>query len=166
MPPHDPESNYKLAMGTLLSKVPVLAERVHRMRGELPPERAAAEYEALLARRAPEGLDLLLLGLGEDGHVASLFPGSPALAETRRWVAATQSPSGQPRLTLTFPFINRSSRILVLARGPGKTGIVSRTFSAPEAGLPIQGLRAEPPPLWVLDRPAAGFLDVPRRKTI
>lgn len=158
MPPEDPESNYGLAAKSLLSGVSVAPERVHRLRGEIAPEEAAAEYATVLKRLAPQGFDLLLLGLGEDGHIASLFPGSPALAPTSRWVEDTRSPSGRPRLTLTLPFINLCSRILILARGRAKAEIVRRAFSSPREGLPVQGLRAHPAPLWVLDREAAAAL--------
>src|SRR5262249_20930109 len=112
VPHDDPETNYRMTCDALLSHVPIPADNVHAIPTEgLSPEQAAAEYEATLKRFY--GADTLsadrplfgvtFLGIGEDGHTASLFPGEPALREIQRWVVVTVGPKSQPRITLTYP---------------------------------------------------------------
>jgi len=127
VPPDDELSNYRLARETLLDRLAVPPQAVHRMRGELAPADAAAEYDAAL-----EGveLELLLLGLGSDGHMASLFPGSPQLAvEDRR---ATSGPPGLDpfvdRVTMTVPTIVSARRIVFLVSGEEKADAAARAF--------------------------------------
>lgn len=155
VPPDDKDSNYGLARRLLLSSARVPEDQVHRFRGEDDPEKAAAAYEAELRRHAPQGLDLAILGIGPDGHTASLFPGVPALEEKERWTAVTRSPAGQSRLTLTFPYLNRAKTLAVLAVAKEKAEIIARALKDPAAGLPIQRLRQNPAPLWLIDRAAA-----------
>jgi 6-phosphogluconolactonase len=126
VPPEDERSNYGLAKRTLLDRIADQPE-VHRIRGEIDPADASGEYDKKL-----EGvtLDLLLLGLGADGHVASLFPGSPQLAERERLV--TSGPAGlEPfvdRVTMTLPALLSAKRIVFLAAGAAKAGAVERAF--------------------------------------
>ena len=123
--PDHPESNYAMAREALISKVPIPAENVQRIKGEVSPEEAAAEYERQLRAffRGCEWpqFDLVLLGMGEDGHSASLFPGSPALNETSRWVLATRNENaGQDRITLTLPVFNHAAHAVFLVSGEKK----------------------------------------------
>lgn len=133
VPPDHPDSNYRMARETLLSQVPIPPENVFRMRGEIPPEEAAAEYAAQLQAffhlaqaggPSPENyprLDLILLGMGPDGHTASLFPGTAALQERGKPVTANYVPKMDAhRLTLTVPAINRAANIIFLVAGDAK----------------------------------------------
>lgn len=150
VPLSDPQSNFRLAETELLPKLS--GAHAHPARG------SAADYEKEIDGFLP--LDLVLLGIGEDGHVASLFPGNPALLETKRSVAAVfNAPKPPPeRITLTLPVLNAARHVLVVAAGAGKAGIVARVFSAP-AGLPAQMLRPVDGDLrWMLDRAAAANL--------
>jgi 6-phosphogluconolactonase len=155
VPPDDPESNFRLVQEALLARAPVPPENVHRIRGEDPdPGRAADAYARLL----PARLDLLVLGVGEDGHTASLFPGSPVLGERERRVAAVTGPKPPPRrITLTPPALAAAGRLLVLAAGEGKAGAVARALEGPSdpASCPAQFARRG---LWLLDRAAASRL--------
>jgi 6-phosphogluconolactonase len=163
--PDDPGSNYRLAHETLISQVPIPADNVHRMRGELEPEAAARAYQRVLedffcGPRAR--FDLVLLGLGQDGHTASLFPGSPAMAEVERLVApATALYQDRPaqRLTLTLPAINASRQVLFLVRGSAKAQVVQAVVEGPAAHLPAQRIQPTAGRLtWLLDAAAAGLL--------
>ena len=147
VPLSDPQSNFRLAETELLPKL--AGARVHPVRG------SAADYENELRPVLP--LDLVLLGVGEDGHVASLFPGNPALLETRRSVAAVSNAPKPPpdRITLTFPVLNAARHVFVVAAGAGKADIVARVFSHP-SDLPAQRLSGNP--RWWLDRAAGTHL--------
>ncbi len=137
VPPDDPRSNYRGAYETLLSLVPVSPANIHRMRGEIDPHDAAADYERVLrahfvtptgAARFTAGarFDLVLLGVGTDGHTASLFPGGSAARESVRWVAAEYAPSAAMwRVTLTPPLLNAAANVQFLAAGAEKQEIVS-----------------------------------------
>lgn len=155
VPPDHPESNYRLVRETLLSRAPIPAANVHRVSGEDPdPARAAEAYHHIL----PERLDLLVLGIGEDGHTASLFPGCPALGERERRAVAVASPKPPPRrITVTPPVIAEAGAILVLAAGVGKAAAVARALEGPVdvARCPAQLARRG---RWLLDRAAAAGL--------
>jgi len=156
VPPDDERSNYGLARRTLFDRLARLPE-VHRIRGELPPAEAADAYEAELGQTA---LDLVLLGLGPDCHVASLFPGTPQLAVLDRRV--TSGPPGLDprvdRITLTLPALTAAGSIVVLVTGASKAAAVERAFRAePGEDAPASLLRAGPAPVALyLDPAAAG----------
>ncbi len=168
VPPDDPRSNYRMARETLLDAVPVPAERIHRMPAERLDREAAAEAYAALLRAhlppTPDGwprLDLVLLGLGDDAHTASLFPHSPALRETRRAVLAVEAPNGMPRMTLTPPVFNHASEIIFLVAGPQKAPAARAVLEGPrqpdavpaQAILPVDGTL-----VWIVDTAAASAL--------
>jgi 6-phosphogluconolactonase len=129
VPPDDERSNYRLAKETLLEQLAAPPGTVHRIRGEAPPTEAAAELDTALAGAT---LDFLLLGLGPDGHMASLFPGSPQLGITDR--RATDGPAGlEPwvhRVTFTVPTIQAAKRVVFLVTGATKADAVARAFGA------------------------------------
>ena len=147
VPLADPQSNFRLAETELLPKL--AGAQIHPIRG------SAADYETELRPFLP--LDLILLGVGEDGHVASLFPEHPATRETARLVAEVHDAPKPPpdRVTLTFPVLNAARETLVVAAGAGKAAVVGRIFSAP-GDLPAQRLSGSP--RWLLDRAAAAHL--------
>lgn len=155
VPPDHPESNYGMARAALLSRVPIPAERVHRMEAERPDrEQAAADYARCLPRR----LDVLLLGMGPDGHTASLFPRSPALAERERLVVPVVGPKPPPeRLTITPPVIAAARAVAVIVTGVGKAAAVARALEGAPAPheWPVQLARGG---VWFLDRDAASRL--------
>ena len=156
VPPTDPASNYRMAREALLDRVGVSRERVHRMEADDPDlEAAAARYGA----RLPERLDVLVLGMGPDGHTASLFPHSAALRETERKVVAAQSPVPPlRRLTITPPVIAAARRVAVITAGASKAPIVARVLRGawcPEE-LPAQLAREG---TWIIDGGAAAALD-------
>lgn len=162
VPPHHPGSNYRLAHEAWLSHVPIPAENVHRVPGELEAKAAARAYAAALSDYfcGPRTrFDLVLLGLGRDGHTASLFPGSEALLETERPVAAVEADyEGRPacRVTLTLPAINTARQVLFLVTGRDKAEIVRAVLEGPERGLPTQRVRPVAGELaWLLDAEAA-----------
>ena len=131
VPPDHAESNYRMARESLLDRVPIPAGNVFRIRGEIAPEDAAREIESRLAAVAarcgePRYIhDVLLLGVGDDGHTASLFPGSPALDETARNVIPTTGPKPPPqRITMTFPLLNAARHVCFLAAGAAKRPII------------------------------------------
>jgi len=142
VPPDDLESNYCLARKSLLDKVPVSSESVHRIRAEISnPSRAAHFYEQTLREVFPgtdaPRFDLLLLEVGADGHTASLFPGTDALEDQEKWVTANYVPSlGSWRITLTLPALCAASQILFLISGAGKAAIAAEAFG----GLPHDSL--------------------------
>lgn len=159
VPPGDPASNYRLAHESLLSRIDVDPGHIHRMHGEAEdPNRAAREYEEELAGLANP--DLVLLGIGTDGHTASLFPRSPALKESSRLVTATSAPDGSVsprRLTLTFPGLARFRRALFLVTGHDKRAVLTSLRDDPTAAerLPAARVRAREGERWIVDSAAA-----------
>jgi 6-phosphogluconolactonase len=160
VPPDHPESNYRLAWETWLSRVPLDPQRVHRIRGEDDPEAAAARYEEDLrtALGDPPRLDLILLGIAQDGHTASLFPGAPALASERWVVAARATVPPHHRVTFTPRLIRPANRVMVLATGKEKARAVRAALQDPPSeAVPASLLRGKHI-VWYLDRPAAAGL--------
>ncbi|HET7451479.1 MAG TPA: 6-phosphogluconolactonase, partial [Thermoanaerobaculia bacterium] len=156
VPPDDRESNFGMARETLLDRIPIPAENVHRWLAEIPPEDAADRYGRELAAVAgsPPVLDFVFLGLGTDGHTASLFPGSAALAIAGRACAANfVAELGAWRLTLTFSALDAARTVLFLVEGEGKRDIVRRIAAGED--LPAGRVKAGET-LWFLDRAAAG----------
>ncbi|MHB9132227.1 MAG: 6-phosphogluconolactonase [Armatimonadota bacterium] len=154
VPPDDPRSNYGMVYRTLLSYIDVDPSQVHRIKGEDPsPPDAAAEY----AEELPDHFDLLLLGIGTDGHTASLFPGSAALTEHERRVVTTTAPNGEQRISITPPVILSARHILLLAAGAEKAAAISRALTGPLdiATTPAQLARCG---TWILDYTAAADL--------
>jgi 6-phosphogluconolactonase len=162
VPPSHPESNYRMAFAALLSKVPIAPANVHRIRGELEPEQAAMEYGRMLKERFGDGgPDLVLLGMGDDGHTASLFPETAALDEQEhRCVANYVEKLHTWRITLTAPFINRANQVCVLVTGANKAQRVAEVVEGPQEPkrLPIQLIRpASGNLIWMMDSAAAGM---------
>jgi len=166
VPSDSPLSNYRMVRETLISRVPIPAANVHPMLGpdKYSSQAAAAEaYEAELRKffgSEPPAFDVQLLGLGIEGHVASLFPGSPALKETQKWVMAVEAPAKPPqRLTLTPAVLNRGRNTFFLVAGENKREIVAALRAEPE-GRPSQYpagiIRPEGRALWFLDKAAVG----------
>jgi 6-phosphogluconolactonase len=180
VPTDHPDSNFAMASNTLISRVPIPSQNVHRIPVEIVPADGAAEaYEALLREffgtfaktdtlpHAPYGsepfpsFDLILLGVGKDGHTASLFPGDRALEEGKSWVVAVRTPHGSPpvpRITLTLPVINRARCVLFLASGAGKREVISSILEGtpPATGsYPAAGVNPDGRLIWLIDEEAA-----------
>jgi len=165
--PHDhDDSNYKMAVESLIQHVPVPTERIHRMRGEDDPVAAAEEYEARLQRHISARLDgrpvfdLILLGMGDDGHTASLFPGTTALEERKRLVVANEVPQlSTTRITLTYPVLNAARTVLFLVSGASKAPALAAVVAGGDEAPPAARVRPERGELlWFVDQAAAGEL--------
>lgn len=169
VPPDHPDSNYRMAHEALIAHIPIPPENVHRMPGEEHDlEKGARAYEktlrAFFQPSADEwtSFDLILLGVGSDGHTASLFPGSPALEEPRRWVAAVDVKSLQAaRLTLTLPVLNHARQVGFLAAGKEKGPILREILSEKHSrtDLPAQKVRPRNGRrIFLLDQEAAALI--------
>jgi 6-phosphogluconolactonase len=163
VPPEHPHSNYHMIYETLISKVPIPAANVHRMMAELEPKSAAGEYENEL-KEFFTGLpwprfDLIFLGMGSDGHTASLFPGAAALEEDARWVVpAVKGPSQENRITLTVPALSHAANTMFLVTGSDKADMLAEILEGPtkEHPLPAQLIKPLHGSLaWLIDRQAA-----------
>jgi 6-phosphogluconolactonase len=160
VPPDHADSNFRMAHEALLSKVPLRADNIYRMRGEIEPEAAAIEYgRTLKAKFADGGADVILLGMGPDGHTASLFPDTAALGEASHRCVANYVPKFAAwRLTMTAPFINKARCVAVLVAGAEKGEIVKDVLE--QAGevsrFPIQMIQPTHGQLiWLMDAAAA-----------
>jgi 6-phosphogluconolactonase len=152
VPPDHVDSNYRAIMQALFPQGQPPEVRVHRLRGEADPVEAAREYSALL----PQRIDVLLLGMGGDGHTASLFPGSPALTEEERPVMPVIGSKPPPqRLTVTPPVIQNARRLLVMVEGAGKADAVRRALEIGD--VPVALAREGD---WLMDQAAASLLEV------
>jgi 6-phosphogluconolactonase len=190
--PEHADSNYRMARETLLERVPIPDENIHRVHGELAPEHAAQKYDDELREffeqggvmpptargpsalrnpagttpagwQAPSRFDLILLGLGDDGHTASLFPGTPGIRENRRWAVAVEHDSPPPplvdRVTFTPPLINAAANVTFLVSGTGKAERLHQVLYDPSNPdrLPAQAVRPKDGKLlWLLDEAAGG----------
>jgi 6-phosphogluconolactonase len=162
--PHDhPDSNYRMAAEAFLSHVPVSPENIHAVPTEnLTPEQSAAAYEATLKTfygtdmMTPDRplFDVTLLGIGDDGHTASLFPGQPALDETQRWAVAVIGAKSEARITLTYPALDSSRDVAFLATGPEKRDMVARAQNG-DRTLPAARIDPVGRLHWLTDRAAA-----------
>lgn len=165
VPPDDPGSNYGMVREALLERIPVRPDQVHRILGELPPEEAARRAEEDLRASVPGSpwpvLDLVVLGMGADGHTASLFPGSAEVEETTRLCVPVERPEmPQPfRVSMTLPVLNAARRIIVLVGAPEKAPMVRRAVEHDET-IPAGRLRPTAGVLtWLLTEEAAAALD-------
>jgi 6-phosphogluconolactonase len=171
VPPDDAESNYRMTKETLLAKVPLPTEQVYRMEGELEPDVAAGRYEAVIRNSFKlEGaetptFDLVLLGMGDDGHTASLFPHTEALNNITDIVVANHVPQKNTwRITLTSPVINQGRQVAFLIEGQGKAQVLHDVLEGPyqPETYPSQLIRpANGQLLFLLDSAAAARLPQP-----
>lgn len=174
VPPDAADSNFRMANEALLRHVPVPASQVYRMQGELEPEAAAEAYNGALRcafpaaqyPNVPPALDVVLLGMGDDGHTASLFPSSPALSESQKWTCPAKK-ADQWRLTLTYPVLNAAREVLFLVTGSSKQTMLRNVLTAPsgagmDRAVPWPAAAVHPKQgrlLWFVDRDAAAFVE-------
>jgi len=171
VPANHPDSNYGMALNALLSKVDISSSRVHRVRTENREADAVADSyasEIRLAFDVPDGIprfDLILLGIGADGHTASLFPGTAALHEQTRLVAANWVDKlGAHRITMTFPLLNAARSVMFMATGEDKATAVRSAVEPVDGTPPVPAHAVQPRDgqlLWLLDSAAASLLQVP-----
>ncbi|HUA77025.1 MAG TPA: 6-phosphogluconolactonase [Acetobacteraceae bacterium] len=164
--PYDhPESNYRMAREAMLARAPVPAEKIHPMPADGTPDDAALRYERLLQQEygaasldpARPFFDIMLLGLGPDGHTASLIPGEPVLEERQRWVAAVAHGRPEVRITLTYPAIESSRQVAFLVTGAEKAAILG-AIQAGGSQVPAARLKPVGTLTWFVDRAAASGL--------
>jgi 6-phosphogluconolactonase len=162
--PHDhPESNYRMVREAMLAKAPVPSENIHPVPADGTPEDAARRYERTLQEAygaavldpARPLFDATLLGLGPDGHTASLLPGEPVLEERKRWMAVVAHGRPEVRITMTYPVIESSRRVAFLVAGREKASIL-RAIRAGDSQVPAARVRPRGELFWFVDRAAAG----------
>lgn len=169
VPPEHPKSNYRLAYDHMLSKVPVAEQNVYRVRAELPDAHDAADlYEAAVRDffQVADGqfprFDLMLQGLGDNGHTASLFPGTTALAERRRLIVATWIERLQThRITVTFPVLNGATTVLFVVSGEKPADALNQVLFGPQLSVPLPAQLVAPRSgrlIWLADHEAASRL--------
>ena len=174
VPPDHPDSNFGMASRVFVSKIRIPAKNIHRIPAEMmPPEKAAGTYEEILRQYfGPLGeedssftFDLVLLGIGKDGHTASLFPGDRASKEDHRWVARVTAPENtkpRQRITLTLPILNRAQNVFFIVSGADKRDVVRSILNDPkEASKLYPAARVQPKGeiKWFLDEEAYGGID-------
>jgi 6-phosphogluconolactonase len=173
VPPDHKDSNYRMARETLLDYAPIPPENIHRIRGEDAPERVAENYEDELrmffgqtsggqTHGSAPTFDLIFLGLGDDGHTASIFPGTSAVREERRWVVAQEHNVPPPplvaRITITPPLINTAAQVVFLVAGAGKAGRLKEVLHGPYQPEVLPGQMVRPANgrlVWLVDEAAA-----------
>jgi 6-phosphogluconolactonase len=161
VPPDHHNSNYRMARETLLADGTVQPRKLFAIPTDDTPDSAAARYDEMLRQQYGAGVlepgvplfDLTLLGLGDDGHTASLLPGQPVLQERTRWVAAVPEGRGEPRITLTYPALESSRLILFLVSGTAKRDALAQ---ARAGALPAGALKPQGEVIWLVDEAAAG----------
>ncbi|MCG5497794.1 6-phosphogluconolactonase [Ectothiorhodospira variabilis] len=161
VPPYHEASNYHMAHDALLNHVVPCSGRVHRMEGELTPDKGANQYDALLRQRfSQERPGTILLGIGEDGHVASLFPDSTASKAPANAFCVAVHPLGEeiPRLTVTLALLERAEHIYFLVSGYRKAAILARTVAGESDVVAAEVLRRAPQVTFLLDTAAASEL--------
>jgi 6-phosphogluconolactonase len=166
VPAEDPASNYGAARKDLINRVPVFKKNVHPMPVHMPPSAGAVHYQREITDFFKPGpakipaFDLVLLGIGTDGHTASLFPETPVLQEQKQLVSMVKG--GLPmvnRLTMTYPILNQARQVVFLASGTGKAAMVQALLEKKQRGLPALGIRPRSGKLtWLLDRESASLL--------
>lgn len=166
VPVEDPASNYGAARKDLIDRVPVFQKNVHPMPVHMPPYAGAVHYQGEITDFFKTGtaeipaFDLVLLGIGNDGHTASLFPETPVLQEQKQLVSMVKG--GLPmvnRLTMTYPILNQAREVVFLASGAGKAAIVQALIEKKQRDLPALGIRPRSGKLtWLLDRESASLL--------
>jgi 6-phosphogluconolactonase len=174
VPPDHADSNYRMACEAMLVKVPVPAANIHRIKGEYADARSAAdEYEADLReffKLAPHELprfDLVLLGMGQDGHTASLFPGTDALGERTRLVVANWVEKFKAfRITMTLPVLNNAASVIFFVSGAEKAAVLRDVLEGERGRFPSQLIHpADGGLLWLVDAGAAGLLSTSHSST-
>ncbi len=176
VPPKHPDSNYRMVFEALISRVPISASNVHRVIGEENPEESARLYEnelrTFFAGRINSSwprFDLVFLGMGTDGHTASLFPESETLTEKSKWVVTSTSSSGQQRITMTLPVFNHAAHVVFLVTGKEKAPRLREVLASVGSGQWAVGSRQDLLPAqmvqpvdgkleWLVDRAAASLL--------
>ncbi|SJZ40416.1 6-phosphogluconolactonase [Chitinophaga eiseniae] len=167
VPFEDERNNARMAFDVLLDKVPVIPENIHVMRTDIGPEQSAAEYEQILRKYFKDEemtFDLVLLGMGDDGHTLSLFPGLPVVHEEEAWVKAFFLPAQDMyRITLTAPVVNDAACVLFLTTGANKAltlkSVIEGTFDADK--FPSQLIRPQEGELhWFVDEAAASAMEL------
>ena len=162
VPPNHPDSNYRMAKEAMLAHVPIAAAQIHLFPTDGVPEDAASRYADTLKQfygadkldPARPLFDVTFLGLGEDGHTASLFPGVSALQERTAWTAAVVGAKPEPRLTLTYPTLDSSGTVAFLVAGASKRAILARAL-ARDPALPAVGVTPAGELIWFVDKAAA-----------
>jgi 6-phosphogluconolactonase len=168
VPPDNDESNFKMTNLSLLSRIKIPPSNIHRVLGENPPEEEAVRYGKEIKDNVPSGssgfprFDWIFLGMGEDGHTASLFPGAPTLKEKEKiCVVATHPQTGQKRVSVTFPVLDAGKRVSFLVSGEGKEAVLREILENPGQKLPYPASMVSPTDgvlEWYVDRAAAPWL--------
>lgn len=157
VPPDHPDSNYRAAMNSGLKNLPIPDKQIHRMIAEKNIEKEAENYEALIRQESTgnTSFDLVMLGVGEDGHIASLFPNTEGLDESSRWVIANEVPQKNTfRMTITYPCIRAAKAVVIYALGKSKQSIISQILRSPSTSKwPASQVGTNSHPvLWIVDK--------------
>lgn len=158
VPPTDPESNYHMAMTAGFEALPIPKKQIFRIKGEKNAAKGAKEYEKTIEKQVvDQSFDLVLLGMGDDGHTASLFPGTKALDESSRLVVENEVPQKKTmRVTFTYPLLQKAKNIVFLATGAGKAEMIGKVFADIKETYPCIRVKSDHcKVLWVLDKASA-----------